>query len=42
MLCINVTENMKASIFPLSKGGWLTSNKQPIVIKEEGLQRHMH
>lgn len=34
MFCINVTENMNASIFPLNKGGWLTSNKQTVVIKK--------
>lgn len=33
MSCINVKENMNASIFPLSKGGWLTSSRQTLIKK---------
>lgn len=41
MSCINVTENMNASTLPLSKGCWLTSNMQIVVIKREEPQCHM-
>lgn len=34
MSCLNVTENMNTTIFPLSKGSWLTSNKHTVGVKK--------